>query len=316
VNKVTLGWGRHFNRIGHGSGALSEGDTMKGRSVRLAIVGLVATIGLVAAACAAPAAPTAKNWSVKATNITVNDAQDEIRTFGLCVAIPNCDDEPYLLQVAFQVTIGQANSAQTWVVKGDTLPSTGEGSSRALTGNQGAPVNFSVKPLDILDVFNTSNKLTVFGTYTWAAEEDTINSLTTGANGIASTFKDILNSLLAAKSLPSDANGIVNLVLDALFNNIGSLFKVIASNIPCLGLCDDVLGGAVYVGIGAGGTLGSAINSVLAGVTVPQIAIPVVSVPPDVQGGGIFTMTGGKNFSQTFSGADGTHTYSFSTGQA
>jgi hypothetical protein len=51
-------------------------------------------------------------------------------------------------------------------------------------------------------------------------------------------------------------------------------------------------------------------------VTIPNIAIPVVDVPPDVQGGGIFTMTGPKNFTQQFSGADGRHTYSFTAGQA
>ena len=290
---------------------------MRGRSVKVAVIGLVAAIGLIAAACVPPAAPVSKNWSLKATSITSNDSQDELRAFGACIAIPNCDDEAYLLQVAFKVTIGQANSAEAWVVKGDSVNGLSEGETNALSGGQQAAVTFNnIKPLDILDVFNSSNKLTVFGTYTWAAEEDTINSLTTGANGLATTFKNVLNSLLASATLPSSEQAIINLVLDALFNNIGALFNVIVSNIPCLGLCDDVLGGAVFVGIGAGGTLGSTLNSLLSSVTIPNIAIPVVDVPPDVQGGGIFTMTGTKNFTQTFSGADGQHTYAFQTGQA
>lgn len=292
---------------------------MKTRSVKVAIVGLVAAIGLVAAACAPPPPAPAKNWSLKATSITSNDSQDEVRDplFNACIAIPNCDDEAYLIHIAFKVTIGQANSADAWVVTGDKINGLSEGETNALSGGQQAPVTFSgIRPLDILDVFNPSNKLTVFGTYTWAAEEDTINSLSTGANGLASTFKSVLNSLLASATLPSSEQAIIDLVLDALFNNIGALFNVIVSNIPCLGLCDDVLGGAVYVGIGAGGTLGNTLNSLLSSVTIPNIAIPLVSVPPDVQGGGIFTMTGPKNFTQQFSGADGRHTYSFTAGQA
>jgi len=42
----------------------------------------------------------------------------------------------------------------------------------------------------------------------------------------------------------------------------------------------------------------------------------LVDVPPDVLGGGIFTLTGTKNYTQTFTGADGQHTYSFQTGPA
>ena len=296
---------------------------MKTRTARLALVGLVAAFATVAAACAPDAPPPWEppapiNWSFKGTNITVNDAQDEVRVLGACVAIPNCDDEPYLLQVAFRVRIGQPGSADAWVVKGDTLPSISEGSSQSLSGGQQAPVTFTgVQPLDILSALNPANKMDVVGVYTWAAEEDSINSLSVGANATANVFKNALNATLAAGTLPNqDANALVSMVFDALFSNISNPFAMLASNLPCLGLCDDVLGGAVYVGIGATGALAGIMDAALASTTVPAISIPVLTVPPDIQGGGFFTLGSTKNFSQTFSGADGVHTYGFQSGPA
>ena len=303
---------------------IPEGALMKVRNGRLALIGLVAAFAAVAAACAPPSSPGGPpapiNWSIKGTNMTVNEPQDGVYdpVFHWCVAIPNCKDEPYLLQVAFRVRIGEPNSAQAWVVTGDTLPSLGKGESLALTGGQQAKVDFNgVQPLDVLDALNPSNKMDVVGTYTWAAEEDQINSLSGGAGSVATIFKSALNSTLAAGSLPTgDANALVNMVFQALFSNIGTPFNLIVANIPCLGLCDDVLGGALYVGIGATGTLANVIDGVLGSTTIPAINIPLVDVPPDVQGGGLFTMGSAKNFTQAFTGAGGKHTYTFQSGPA
>jgi len=292
---------------------------MKTRTVRLALVGLVAAFATVAAACAPDAPPPWEppapiNWSFKGTNVTVNNSQDETCVI-ICV---NKEDEPYLLQVAFRVRIGQPGSADAWVVKGDTLANLGAGDSATLTGGQQAPVTFTgVQPLDILSALNPANKMDVVGVYTWAAEEDTINSLTGGAESIADIFESVLNDTLAAGTLPNqDANALVNMIIDALFDNIGTPFNLILANIPCIGLCDDVLGGSVYVGLGATGTLAGIMDAALASATVPAINIPVVDVPPDIQGGGFFTMGGSKTFSQTFTGADGQHTYGFQSGPA
>lgn len=291
---------------------------MKVRNGRLALIGLVAAFAAVAAACAPPVAPGGPpapiNWSFKGTNMTVNNSQDETCVL-VCV---NREDEPYLVQIAFRVRIGEPGSAQAWVVTGDTLPSTGAGGSRALTGGQQAKVDFTgVQPLDVLDALNPSNKMDVVGTYTWAAEEDTIDSLTGGAQSVADAFKTALNSTLAAGSLPSgDTNALLNLVFNALFGNFNTPFKLILSNIPCLGLCDDVLGGAVYVGLGVTGTLASLIDGALGSFPVPSFSIPLVSVPPPIQGGGFYTMGAAKNFTQTFTGAGGQHTYTFQAGPA
>lgn len=291
---------------------------MKTRTVRLALVGLVAAFATVAAACAPDAPPPWEppapiNWSFKGTNVTVNNSQDETCVI-ICV---NKEDEPYLLQVAFRVRIGQPGSADAWVVKGDTLANLGAGDSATLTGGQQAPVTFTgVQPLDILSALNPANKMDVVGVYTWAAEEDTINSLTGGAESIADIFESVLNDTLAAGTLPNqDANALVNMIIDALFDNIGTPFNLILANIPCIGLCDDVLGGSVYVGLGATGTLAGIMDAALASATVPAINLPV-DVPPDIQGGGFFTMGGTKNFTQTFTGADGQHTYGFQSGPA
>lgn len=293
------------------------------RSRLVAAFAIFAVLGLTAA-CAPSApggGPAPINWSFKGTSITVVDSQDEVRDplFGLCIAIPNCNDEPYLIQVAFRVTIGQPGSAQAWVTTGSSLNNIPEGPTVIpLTGGQQAKVNFNnVKPLDVLDALNPNNKMDIVGTYVWAAEEDTINSLSGGANSIASIFQSVLNATLAAGSLPDgDVGALLDMLFDALFDNIGTPFNLILSNIPCLGLCDDVLGGAVYVGLGATGSLAQIIDGALGSFTVPNINIPLVDVPPDVQGGGLFTMRNTKDFTQNFHGAGGHHRYTFQSGPA
>jgi hypothetical protein len=294
------------------------------RSARVALAAIVTTIGLTAMACAAAPSPGAPpspiNWSFKATSMTVNASQDAVYDpiFHLCISLAGCSDEPYLIHIAFRVRIGQPGSADAWVVKSDTLPSTSAGQTRTLTGGQQGTVTFNnVQPLDVLDALNSNNKMDIVGTYTWAAEEDVINSLSTGAGAIANIFKTALNNTLAVGTLPNgDTNALVQLILNALFNNIGNPFSLIASNIPCLGLCDDVLGGSIHIGIGATGTLASLIDTALASVTIPNVAIPLVDVPPDIQGGSIYTMGGTKTATQVYTGAGGQHTWNYVSGPA
>ena len=290
-----------------------EGDRNMTR-IRSAVVGVVALalVG-VAAACTPPAAVT-KNVTFKADQVTVNNSQDETCVFSICA---NSNDEPYIITVNFRVKIGQANSAEAWVVKGDANGSVGAGQTHVSTGNQQGAVNFNgVQSVDILDALQPGATLEILGSYVWAAEEDNINSLSIGASGVATILKDVLNSTVATAAIPSDANALVNLALNAVLGNIGSALKTLVSNIPCAGLCDDVLGGAFYIGLGVGGTLGDLVNQVIAGVNFPSVAIPVIDVPPDVNGGGLYTLTGGKTFTQSFSGAGGQHTWKFSTAVA
>lgn len=277
---------------------------------RLAVaVAVLATMGI-AASCAPPPAPNNETWTFRADSVTINDSQDEIRDpfFGLCIAIPNCDDEPYTLNIGFRVKIGKAGSAQAFVVNNRTdAPSVSEGSTVDLVGNQeNAAVFNNVKALDVIDVLNTNNKLEVVGVYSWASEEDLIGN-GVAADAVANIFRDALNATLATSSLPSDAGLILDLVLDNILGSLGLL----AQNIPLFGLGDDVLGGGLYLGIGAKGDLANIIDGVIGNTPPITFDIPILNLPPDIVGGGFFTLGGPSTFTQTYSGAGGTHTYNY-----
>lgn len=272
-----------------------------------AAVAMLAVMG-VAAACVPPPAPASESWTFRATQVTVNDSQDEVRVFGACANF-NCEDEPYTLNIGFRVKLGVPNSAQTVVVNNrtDAPENIDEGQTVALTGNAQNAVTWNdVKPLDVADLLNSNNKLEVFGVYSWASEEDFVGN-GVAADAVADVLRDALNATIAQGSLPSDAGLILDLVLDNIFGALGLL----AQNIPLLGLGDDVLGGGLYIGIGAKGQLANIINGTIGSSPPITFDIPLVSLPPDIVGGGIFTMGGTSTFTQTYSGADGQHTYGY-----
>lgn len=293
---------------------------------------VLAAVGVVAA-CTPPDPATGQlpsvNWSFKGTQVKVIDSQDEVRgLFGECIPLEvlgGCKDEPFLLNVAFRVKIGVGGSAQAWVVNNRTsapedIPA---GTTVSVGDAAGGKVTFSnVQPVDLLDLANPDNHLEVVGTYTWAAEEDQFG-LGTAANTVANLLKDALNTTLANDNLAGlDAEGILNTILSGLFNNLGGAFVIGLQNIENwfggwgLGdLSDDTLGGAIYVGIGAHGALGGAIDGLLGGVEIPSMSFPV-NPPPSIVGGGLYTFTGAKNFTQTFSGEGGVHQWWMTAGAA
>jgi len=275
------------------------------RSVAVGVLAL-AVVGL-AAACT-PATPGGRSVTFKGDSVTVNDSQDETCVLGICA---NRQDEPYLFNIGFRVKIGVPNSASAFVVgsRNNAINSLGAGQSSTLTGGQQAAVNFGgITGLDVTDLLDTNNHLEVVGVYSWAMEQDTVG-VGAAADGTAAVLKDALNATLATADLSNfDASAIVNLI----FSNLGSAFGILAGNIPLFGLGDDTLGGAIYVGVGAQGTLGDLINQVAAGFTIPSINIPVVDLPPDINGGGLFTLNGNTTFTKSFSGSGGRHTYQFS----
>ena len=276
--------------------------------IRASVVGVLALALVGVATACMPPTPGGRSVTFKADRVTVNDSQDETCVLGICA---NRSDEPFVFNIAFRVKIGVPGSAQAYLVgdRDNAVNSLSAGQSANLTGNQQAAVNFGgITGLDVTDLLNPDNKLEVVGVYTWANEADQV-PIGQAATGTAAVLKDALNSTLATADLSNfDASAIVNLI----FDNIGSAFGILSANIPLFGLGDDNLGGAIYVGIGAQGTLGDLINSVAASFAIPNIAIPVVDLPPDINGGGIFTLNGAKTFTQSFSGSGGTHTYQFS----
>lgn len=289
------------------------------RTVRTATVALVAALGLIAAACVPPSSggggPAPVNWAVEGDRVTVNNSQDEVCVL-FCV---NSNDEPYLLQIAFKVTVGEPNSAQAWRTGSgaNEYNELGAGESHTLVGAERATATFNgVQPLDLLAALNPANKMDVFGTYTWAMESDLV-SYDGNADDFAEVFEDALNAVVASATLPSTEEELVDLLIDLIFNNAGNVISLVFANFPLLGLGDDTLGGALYLGFGATGALGSAIDAILGGYSIPATTIlGDNSIPPDIQGGGIFTLTGAKGFNQTFTGAGGQHTYEFDTGPA
>lgn len=292
---------------------------MRTRSRLFAVTTLLAVVGL-AAACA-PQAPdgtiATKNWKFGGTQVKVEKSQDETcdPIFGICV---NRSDEPYLLTVNFRVKIGQHNSAQTWVTNARTsAPEDVPVGGVRVVGQDfpaaagGEAVFNGVQALDVLDLANNNNKLEIVGSYVWASEEDQIgNGL--AADSVASALKGALNGTLAKADLASlDASFIINLIL----GNIGNALGILVQNIPTFGLGDDVLGGGMYIGIGAQGTLGDSLNAVIGSTPFPTINTPV-ELPPSIKGGGIYTIGAPKTFTQTFSGRGGIHTWVMNAGPA
>lgn len=281
--------------------------------------GIVLTTALLTTACPPLEPPAAQNWVFRATQVKVNESQDCLlprlpNPFGSdpCTSFDETD-ETYVLSIGFRVKLGVANSAQTWVAGSrNNSTSVDEGQTKALTGSGQNPVNFNgVAPLDVIDVVTQNGALEVIGVYNWASEKDTIgNGL--AADGVAAVFKDALNQTVAAGSVPSDLGVLLDLILD----NIGSALGILVQNIPTFGLGDDVLGGGLYIGVGAKGELASIINQAIPGVSF-NFSIPIADIPPDIQQGGIFTLGANKQFNnQLFDGSClipqcGKHTYNF-----
>lgn len=220
------------------------------------------------------------------------------------------DDEPYVLNLWFRVTYNKPNSAQVGIVgsRNNATPSLRDGQSHVLTGAQTAEVQFpNVKLLDVLDLFNANNQLEVVGTWTWAMEKDDV-----GVNGVADSalniVKNLLNTVVASGSIPSDPMELVG----AILGDFDDVFKLVAgalfASIP--GIPDDAIGSRFYIGVPAKGTLSDIVDATAGPLPFPSIAIPIVSVPPDINGGKIFSLGHNSFFTgEVFDSGDGRHDY-------
>jgi hypothetical protein len=295
----------------------------------LALASIVMSVGLMAACTptgpiTAPAVPKG-NFQFKAlsaTNVSSNDESGCI--FGVC--INPSTDEPYPINIAFTVQIGKPNSATAQAVVGqqhwDWFNPFSQGPDEGQThtfvaGAEQAPVNLSNIPLlDVSDLAWTTNHLTVAGVWSWAYEGDTDPIGPGGmANTIAAAVKTALNQTLALGSLPSDTNQIVNSILGViganLFPTIGSFF---AGLVPW---GDDAMGSRMYIGLGVRGSLKTIIDATAGAATFPSVAVPLVSSPPDINGGAIYSL-GTKAFNNqamTNGGIQGQHNYNLSLTQ-
>ncbi len=259
---------------------------------------------LIAASCSTPPGVpvTGSSFKFRANKVTVVNHND---TF-----VYGTSDEAFLYQLWFRVKVGQPNSAQVGLVgdRANATGSLGDGQSQALVGGQQAEVNFSnVQLLDVLDTVNPANAIEVVGSWTWAMEKDDV-SVAGVANDVLPVLKNALNSTVAAGALPTDANALVGQV----FGDFGSAFSLIAgalfASIP--GIPDDGVGSNFYVGIAAKGTLAAAVNAAAGSLAFPAVDIPVVSVPPNINGGKIFALDMGTDLNnQVFSQGGARHDY-------
>jgi hypothetical protein len=288
------------------------------------LASLVATIGLLAAACVQPA-PAAGHppFSFRATDVTA-ESQTEF-VWGV-----NTHDEPYLVNIWFRVTIGKANSASAGVVSsrgaspepsvcetghqgGFGYCDSGDESYNFVNTAQTAQVTFGNVPrFDVTDLLNVNNKLQVMGVWTWAMEEDWIGNPIPGL--LVDTLVSVLNQTLAAAAVPNDPNFLAQIIVDNLGDAIAmggsSLLNLLSGFL--FGIGDDLLSSRIYTYVGAGGSLAGLINAAsvnLAGFNADLASAGI----PSVDGITVRAASPSTLNNQTFVGSGADHRYTIVT---
>jgi hypothetical protein len=216
------------------------------------------------------------------------------------------------VNIAFKVTIGEANSASTTIVTGDNHwpgaldQGPGEGSSHTFAGGEQAATTLSTTMLDVADL--ATNKLQIAGVWSWGMEADLYSP--GGIEAAANTLKTALNTALGGGTLPSDTGAIVSMILNAI-GGVNGVFSFLGANLGSIFFGDDAIGSKLYIGVGGG-----AEQHTSADAAFPSIDLPLVTVPPDIRGGAIFSLGAGDRVlsgqSMTNGGVAGQHTYQFS----
>lgn len=280
------------------------------KRAKLLAASVVASLALVAGACTTPGSGGGgggglPDFRFTANKVTVVEHND---TF-----LYGQRDEVFAVNLWFRVKVGKANSAQVGVVgdRSKAFDDLGNGESHPFTPAQQATANFNdVELLDAGDLLNPSKNLEIVGTWTWAMEADDV-----GVDGVMTNVVDkvrnALNMIVANGSVPEDPNQLVA----ALLGDFGSAFNLVAgalfSSIP--GIPDDAVGSRFYIGVGAKGALSSIIDAAVPNNVFPSVAIPIVSVPPDIEGGQIFSLGHNNSFTgEVFQSGDGRHDYDVS----
>jgi len=301
---------------------------MKKFLTRGMLTGVLVSTALLATACpdTAPVytGPPTGTRTFQATSVTVNSTNDGWNITCFCTK-----DEPKVINIGFRVKLGVANSAATVVGIGDN-PWNGvfeqglaSGQSHTYTGGETGAATFSNVALpDILDLAAGAS-VEVAGVWAWKLEDDGIlaASVNNFANSIADAIKGVLNSTLANTNAPVDPNLLVNTIITALTGNGNFFSQAITAVTNILNVLnissDDVVGSALYIGVGSSGTLAGIVDGVAGSTDLPTVAVPLVNVPPDIGGGKIFSLgTGTKTFSNNFTNGsvDGQHTTTYTFG--
>lgn len=269
-------------------------------------LGLLIIAAFLTAACVPPeggsAAPT--TFRFQANKVTVVKHND---TF-----LYGNRDEPFIYNLWFRVKIGVPDSAQVGSLgeRGNAIESLGNGQSAILTGAEQAEVLFNnVESRDVLDLLDPNKPLEIVGTWTWAMEKDDISARGTVQDAVR-IMKNFLNMVIANGDIPSDTNQLVNELLGDFDDIFKMLVVAIWNNIP--GLPDDAIGSRFYVGIPAVGTLHQIVSETSQGVGLPNVEIPLITIPPDINGISIFSLGSNHEFKDQDFYGNGHHRYDFS----
>jgi len=82
----------------------------------------------------------------------------------------------------------------------------------------------------------------------------------------------------------------------------GGAFSLLGTTLlGVTGLQDDAVGSRMYLGLGVTGALGAIIDATAGGTTFPALALPIINIPPDIEGGRLFRLGAVASFTDNFS---------------
>ncbi len=234
--------------------------------VRRTAVAVAAIASLLAAVACVPPPAASRTWKSVATSLqTINQSND--------AEFPDWDgfDEPYMMRVAFRVTIGEANSAQAWLVS--TYPSiickANETDKNVcpIKANMGTVAFPDVVLPDITDLAGGGTPVEILGTLDVMYEQDQLfpGGPPTLWNGVAGIMKTALNSTLASGAVPSTPEALLDLIAGALGPALSTVGGAIEGFIAGLGNPDDIVAIVPQIFIPAGGAFASILGGLLPG---------------------------------------------------
>lgn len=213
----------------------------------VAVIGLLATIALFAAACTIPA-PAERTWTVKPVSIEVINQEDW-----------DPGDEPYVIQLGFRSKLGVPNSSSASVVSQcrtpAAMPATNVGTPGTVVPIPAGSADMTfpaVQNLDVGDILLETAPLEIFGTLTFAMERDGVFAGSCAVTDmlesvLVNTLADALDLLIAGADTPPTQQDLIDLIVDNLGDFVSAIPGLIAAALEGLGNPDDILGVAVQI---------------------------------------------------------------------
>ena len=247
---------------------------------------LVACLGFIAAACA-PTTPPLRDWTVRASSITVHDDEDN-----------DGGDEPYVIQIGFRSKLGVSGSTSTSIksqCRAGKLPapnSVPNGTTYAIPAGSADIAFPGVQNLDVLDLTTGETPFEVLGTFSFVMERDGLfeGCAITDAldSALRPVLKDALALLIADSPKPPTQEEIIDLLVENLGNFVNAAGSLIGAVIEGLGNPDDIIGVAAQIHLPTIGALTDLVHTAFAigGLFSPGLEngfIPIPGLPSQIQ---------------------------------